>query len=241
MHVTQHSSHVIYSLTQVCGQHVMPSALTTKRTVVGYDNATVCLETIMHQCYSHITDAAMDHMFNQAPEVIHTIRADGCVKDSFLDELQISKLEGDLHINRDSLVTWRQHAHVMSHTSSKAKFVDYLLMRDERNNPVLQQQRKLQEQAAKLIQRAAAANAKAELAAREKASRLLEKVADKERRDALTTAERKAEDKQKKIENAGRKAAKTLLALGRLRAAQEIAAGIAAPLANAAANDEVNA
>jgi hypothetical protein len=135
----------------------------------------------MHQCYSHITDAAMDHMFNQAPEVIHTIRADGCVKDSFLDEIQISKLEGDLHINGDSLVTWRQHAHVMSHTSSKAKFVDHLLMRDERNNPVLQQQRKLQEQAAKLIQRAAAANAKAELAAREKASRLLEKVADKER------------------------------------------------------------
>jgi hypothetical protein len=42
----------------------------------------------------------------------------------------------------------------------------------------------------------------------------LEKVADKVRRDALTTAERKDKDKdkQKKIENVWRKAAKTLLA-----------------------------
>jgi hypothetical protein len=95
----------------------------------------------------------MDHLFLHAPEVIHTIRANGCVKDSFLDELQICKLEGDLHINRDGLVTWRQHAQVMSHTSSKAKFVDYLLMRSERNDPVLKQQRKLQAQAEKLIQR----------------------------------------------------------------------------------------
>ena len=55
----------------------------------------------------------MDHLFLHAPEVIHTIRADGCVKDSFLDELQICKLEGDLHMNRDGLVTWRQHAQVM--------------------------------------------------------------------------------------------------------------------------------
>ena len=39
---------------------------------------------------------------------------------------------------------------VLSHTASKAKFVDYLLMRSERNDPVLQQQRKLQAQAEKL-------------------------------------------------------------------------------------------
>jgi hypothetical protein len=69
----------------------------------------------------------------------------------------------------------------------------------------------------------------------------LEKTAEKERRDGLTNAERRAEDAQKKLLNAERKAAKTLEAEERLRAAQEIAAGIAAPLANAAANDEVNA
>jgi hypothetical protein len=183
----------------------------------------------------------MDHMFLHAPEVIHRIRADGCVKDSFLDELGICKLEGDLHINRDDLVTWRQHAKILSHTASKATFVDYLLMRDERNDPALQQQRKLQAQAAKVIQRAAAAQEKAESAAREKANKTLEKTAEKERRDGLTNAERRAEDAQKKLLNAERKAAKTLEAEERLRAAQEIAAGIAAPLANAAANDEVNA
>lgn len=40
--------------------------------------------------------------------------------------------------------------------------------------------------------------------------------------------------------NAARKAAKTLVAEDRLRAAQEIAAGIAARLANAAANDDID-
>ena len=182
----------------------------------------------------------MDHLFLHAPEVIHTIRADGCVKDSILDELQICKLEGDLHINRDGLVTWRQHAQVMSHTASKAKFVDYLLMRNERNDPILQQQRKLQAQAEKLIQRAAAAQEKAEIAEREKVNKMLEKAAEKERRDALTTAERKAEDAQKKLDNAERKAAKTLEAEERLRAALAIAAGFVAPLENAAVNDEMN-
>jgi hypothetical protein len=179
-------------------------------------------------------------MFLHAPEVIHRIRADGCVKDSFLDELGICKLEGDLHINRDDLVTWRQHAKVLSHTASKAAFVDYLLLRDERNDPALQQQRKLQVQAAKVIQRAAAAQEKAELAAREKSNRILEKTAEKERRDGLTTAERRAEDVQKKLENAERKAAKTLEDIERLSIAHEIAAGNAAPLAIAAANDEIN-
>jgi hypothetical protein len=80
-----------------------------------------------------------------------------------------------------------------------------------------------------------------ESAAREKANKTLEKTAEKERRDGLTNAERRAEDAQKKLLNAERIAAKTLEAEERLRAAQEIAAGIAAPLANAAANDEVNA
>ena len=116
----------------------------------------------MQQCYSHITEEDMDHMFLQAPEVIHMIRAEGCVKDVLLDELGICKLQGNMHINRDDLVTWRQHAHVLSHAASKEKFVDYLLMRNERNDPALQQQRKLQEQAAKVIQRAAAAQEKAE-------------------------------------------------------------------------------
>ena len=124
----------------------------------------------MQQCYSHITEEDMDHMFLQAPEVIHMIRADGRVKDVLLDELGICKLQGNMHINRDDLVTWRQHAHVLSH-ASKEKFVDYLLMRNERNDPALQQQRKLQEQTAKVIQRAAAAQEKAEKVIREKANK----------------------------------------------------------------------
>ena len=155
---------------------MIPSESSTKRTVFGFDDATVCLETILNQCYSTISHAAMDHMFLQAPEVIHEIRADGCVKDSFLDELQICKLQGDLHINRDDLVTWRQHAHVLSHTASKTAFVDYILLRDERNDPVLRQQKKLQAQAARVIQRDAAVQKKADLAAREKKKRLWKKL-----------------------------------------------------------------
>jgi hypothetical protein len=176
-------------------------------------------------------------MFLHAPEVIHNIRAEGCVKDTLPDELGICKLEGDMHINRDDLVTWRQHAHVLSHRASKEKFVDYLRMRNERNDPVLQQQRKLQEQAAKVIQRAAAAQEKINLAALEKANKVAERIAEKERRAALSVADRKAEDEIKNFEIAGRKAAKTLEAAERLRVAMEDAAGVAAPLLNAAAND----
>jgi hypothetical protein len=68
----------------------------------------------------------------------------------------------------------------------------------------------------------------------------LKKAAEKERRGALTTAERKAEDAQKKLDNAERKEAKTLEAEERLRAALAKAAGFAAPLENAAANEEMN-
>ena len=192
----------------------------------------------MQQCYSNISETDMVHMFLQAPEIIRIIRTDGRVTDVQLDELGICKLPGNMHINRDDLVTWRQHAHVLSHAASKEKFVDYLLMRNERNDPALQQQRKLQEQAAKVIQRATAAQEKAEKAIREKASKVAEKVAEKERRSALSAADRSIEDGAKKLEMAQRKAAKTLEAEQRLRAAQEVAAQYAAPLHDVPANDE---
>ena len=118
----------------------------------------------------------------QAPEVIHMRRAKECVKDVLLDELGICKLQGNMHINRDDLVTWRQHAHVLSHAASKEKFVDYLIMRNERNDPALQQQRKLQEQAAKVIQRAAAAQEKAEKVIRKKANTVAEKEGTERRK-----------------------------------------------------------
>ena len=162
------------------------------------------------------------------------IRAEGCVKDSLLDPLQICKLQGDMHINRDELVTWRQHAHVLSHTASKAKFVDYLLMRNERNDPILQQQRKVQEQAVKTIQRAAAALERTELALRAKAIKILDKAVEKERRGGLSAAERKSEDDNKKVDVARRKASKTLEAEDRLRVAIEVAAGAVALLPNVA-------
>jgi hypothetical protein len=53
----------------------------------------------MHQCYSRISEDDINQMFFHAPEVIHNIRAEGCVKDTLLDELRICKLEGDMHIN----------------------------------------------------------------------------------------------------------------------------------------------
>lgn len=203
---------------------------------MGYEESTVCLETIMQQCHSHISEADIDHMFLHAPEIIHTIRAEGCVADSLLDELGICKLKGEMHINRDDLVTYRQHAKVMSHRASKANFVDYQAMLKERNDPILQQQKKLQGQAAKVIQRAEAAKEKSDLAVLEKAWRVAGKVTEKERRAALSATDRKVEDGSKKLEIATRKAAKTLEAARKLRAAIEIAGGVAAPLLDAAAN-----
>ena len=149
----------------------------------------------------------MDHMFLHAPEVIAKVRSDGRVTDAFLDSLDIVKLPDGSHINRDALVTWRQHAHVMSHSDSKAKFIDYLQMRADKNNPVLQLQLKQAEKAAKLLMRETAARDKAEAAVRDKAVKESQKAAEKERRLGLSAAEKKAEIVQRKLENARRKAA----------------------------------
>jgi hypothetical protein len=100
--------------------------------VAGYDNSTVCMETVMAQCYSTIKDSDIDHMFARAPEVIQSVRMNGAVTDKLLGRLGIVKLLNGAHINGDNLVTWRQHAHVMSHGNSKAKFVNYLQMRADK-------------------------------------------------------------------------------------------------------------
>ena len=94
------------------------------RKVLGFESSTVCLETIIRQCYTEIPDAEMDHMLLHAPEVIQTVRANGVVPDKLLDTLGIFKLEESEHINRDGLVTWRQHAMVSSHVSSTEKLVN---------------------------------------------------------------------------------------------------------------------
>lgn len=88
-------------------------------------------------CYSEISEEDLDHMFLHAPEVISKIRSDGAVTDVFLDDLGIVKLPEGTHIVRDNLMAWRQHAHVMSHSDSKAKFVNFLQIGPDKNNPVL--------------------------------------------------------------------------------------------------------
>lgn len=158
-------------------------------------------------------------MFLQAPEVIQTVRADGVVTDKLLDELGICKLEEGAHINRDGLVTWRQHAMVLSHHSSKEKFVDYLRMRREKNDPAFQLRRKEEEQAAKVIQRAATVKAKQNLALIEKVRKDEERLATKVRRNSLSAEERKAENTEKKEETARKKARKQAEAEETLRIA----------------------
>lgn len=161
----------------------------------------------------------MDHMFLHAPEVIRTVRANGVVTDKLLDTLGIFKLEDGEHINRDGLVTWRQHAMVLSHVSSKEKFVDYLRMRAEKNDPAFQLRKKQEEQALKIIDRAAAVKVKEDLVLIEKANKVAERLAIKVRRDALSTQERKAEDAEKREEAARKKARKQAEAEEQLRVA----------------------
>lgn len=161
----------------------------------------------MAQCYSFIPELDMDHMSLHAPEVIAKMRSDGRVTDAFLESLDIVKLPDGSHINRDALVTWRQHAHVMSHSDSKAKFIDYLQIRAYKNNPVLQLQLKQAEKAAKLLMRETAARDKAEAAVRDKAVKESQKAAEKERRLGLSAAEKKAKIVHRKLEIGRRKAA----------------------------------
>jgi hypothetical protein len=173
----------------------------------------------MAQCYSTISDDALDHMFINAPEVIEQVRLKGSVTDDLLDRLKIAKLPGGQHINRDNLVTWRQHAHVLSHSDSKAKFINYLRMRADKNNPVLQLQLKQQEQAARMVARETAASEKAAAAIRDRDLKTADKVAEKERRKRLTPAEAKLEAAARKAEAGRKKAEKLLLGAERLRIA----------------------
>lgn len=176
----------------------------------------------MAQCYTTLDDNDLDHMFLQAPEVIQEVRSKGAVTDEFLDRLEIAKLPEGAHINRDSLVTWRQHAHVLSHDDSREKFINYLQMRADKNNPVLQLQLKQQNIAAKIVARETAASEKAAGVIREKVTKAAEKVAEKERRQALTPAQAKAEVLERKAESARRKVARVNESAERLRAALDI-------------------
>lgn len=92
----------------------------------------------MDQCYTDITDEQENLLFIHAPEVIQHIRSEGNVSDEFLDSLGVPKLPGDKHINRDGLVPWRRHAYLLSHRYSKENFIDYLQIRNDKDNPVLQ-------------------------------------------------------------------------------------------------------
>ena len=189
------------------------------RKVLSFESSTVCFETIIRQFYTEIPDPEMDHMFLDAPEVIRTVRANGVVTDKLLDTLGMFKLEDGEHINRDGLVTWRQHATVLSHVSSKEKFVDYLRMRAEKNDPAFQLRKKQEEQALKIIDRAAAVKAKEDLVLIEKPNKVAERLAIKVRRNALSTQERKAEDAEKIEETARKKARKQAEAEEELRVA----------------------
>lgn len=170
------------------------------RRVLGFEAATVCLKTVIDQCYTEITEEEEDCLFIHAPEVIQRFRSEGSVTDAFLDSLGIPKLPGDRHIDRDGLVPWRRHAYMMSHRYSKENFVNYLQIRSDNNNPVLQQQKKERELAAKLVRRAEVLREKEDQAAAEKALKLAAKDAEKVRRAGLTPLEKKAEDSERKIQ-----------------------------------------
>jgi hypothetical protein len=192
------------------------------RRVLGFEAATVCLKTVIDQCYTEITDEEEDLLFIHAPEVIQRFRSEGSVTDAFLDTLGIPKLPGDRHIDRDGLVPWRRHAYMMSHRYSKENFVNYLQIRSDNNNPVLQQQKKQREQAAKIVRRAEILKEKEDLAATEKALKLAAKDAEKVRRAALTPSEKKAEDLERKVQLLIQKEAKRLDAEEKLARAQAL-------------------
>ena len=83
---------------------------------------------------------------------------------------------------------------MMSHTYSKLNFIDYLQIRNDNNNPILQQRKKEREQALKVVNRVAAVKQKEVLAASDKLMKVAARAAEKGRRQSLTVAERKFED-----------------------------------------------
>ena len=111
----------------------------------------MCLKTVMDQCYTPISPIDEQVLFLNAPEVIQHIRTEGCVTDLFLDSIGISKLPDGRHIDRDGLVPWRRHAYMISHAYSRTDYIDYIQIRNDNNDPLIQQQRKDRAQALKVI------------------------------------------------------------------------------------------
>lgn len=171
----------------------------------------MCLKTVLEQCYTDITIPEEEVLFRHAPGVIQHIRTEGCVTDQFLDSLGIPKLPNGRHIDRDGLQPWRRHAYMMSHTYSKLNFIDYLQIRNDNNNPILQQRKKEREQALR-VNRAAAVKQKEVLAASDKLMKVAARAAEKGRRQSLTVAERKFEDQQRRALVASAHAAELELA-----------------------------
>ena len=115
----------------------------------------------------------------------------------FLDSLSIPKLPNGRRVDRDGLVPWRRHAYVMSHAYSKLDFIDYIQIRNDNKNPILQQQKKDRELALKVVNRAAIVKHREDLAASDKLMKTAAKAAEKVRRQNLTAADRRVEDQSK--------------------------------------------
>ena len=179
-----------------------------KQSVLGFEHATVCLKTIMDQCYTPISPTDEQVLFLNAPEVMQHIRTEGCLTDLFLDSIGIPKLPDGRHIDRDGLVPWRRHAYMMSHAYSRTDFIDYIQIRNDNNDPSIQQQRKDRAQALKVINRAAVVRQRIEDAAGVKVVKDGAKATEKSRRDHLTVGERRSEDQLKKAQVAATKLAK---------------------------------
>ena len=154
----------------------------------------MCLKTVIDQCCTDITIPEEEVLFSHAPEVIQHIRTEGCVTDQYLDSLGIPKLPDGRLIDRDGLVPWRRHAYLMSHAYSKLEFIDYLQIRSDNNNPILQQQKRDRELALKVVNRASAIKHRENLAASDKLMKVTARAAEKLRRGSLTAADRRLED-----------------------------------------------
>ena len=97
---------------------------------------------------------------------------------------------------------------MMSHAYSRTDFIDYIQIRNDNNDPLIQQQRKDRAKALKAINRAAVVRQRIEDAAGVKVVKDAAKATEKSRRDHLTVGERRSEDQLRKAQVAATKLAK---------------------------------
>jgi hypothetical protein len=114
----------------VCGQANTPEEEHIQGQRIDFDK-------LMSQGTFCLSNADKNNMLEKVPLCIQALLDEGQLRDSFLDEQGIVRMDGDT-AEFSSKVYNQQHAHILNHQMSKARYINYRQKKLDAANPELQ-------------------------------------------------------------------------------------------------------